>query len=108
MDTLDVNSTPQDTSGFIAVRFICLKKYGARKISDGEPGENLRGSRLAMRYKPMLPPQGKANPRITSSDVSESHTTIADQVHDAAPYVARETIAPFYNTYYTGPSLYQK
>jgi argininosuccinate synthase len=37
MDTLDMNWTPQDTSGFIAIQGIRLEKYGARKIKDGEP-----------------------------------------------------------------------
>ncbi|KAK7425856.1 hypothetical protein QQZ08_007706 [Neonectria magnoliae] len=37
MDTLDMNWTPQDTSGFIAIQSIRLEKYGARKIKDGEP-----------------------------------------------------------------------
>ncbi|RGP76791.1 argininosuccinate synthase [Fusarium longipes] len=37
MDTLDMNWTPQDTSGFIAIQAIRLEKYGARKIKDGEP-----------------------------------------------------------------------
>jgi argininosuccinate synthase len=37
MDTLDMNWTPQDTTGFIAIQGIRLEKYGARKIKDGEP-----------------------------------------------------------------------
>ncbi|KAI0532292.1 arginosuccinate synthetase [Xylaria digitata] len=37
MDTLDMNWTPQDTSGFIAIQSIRIEKYGARKIKDGEP-----------------------------------------------------------------------
>ncbi|KAJ4170088.1 hypothetical protein NW754_006229 [Fusarium falciforme] len=37
MDTLDMNWTPQDTTGFIAIQAIRLEKYGARKIKDGEP-----------------------------------------------------------------------
>ncbi|KAK3179801.1 hypothetical protein K4F52_008797 [Lecanicillium sp. MT-2017a] len=37
MDTLDMNWTPQDTTGFIAIQSIRLEKYGARKIKDGEP-----------------------------------------------------------------------
>ncbi|KAM0250614.1 hypothetical protein ACHAP5_002144 [Fusarium lateritium] len=37
MDTLDMNWTPQDTSGFIAIQGIRLEKYGQRKIQDGEP-----------------------------------------------------------------------
>lgn len=37
MDTLNMNWTPQDTSGFIAIQAIRLEKYGARKIKDGEP-----------------------------------------------------------------------
>ncbi|KAI0870613.1 arginosuccinate synthetase [Hypoxylon argillaceum] len=37
MDTLDMNWTPQDTSGFIAIQGIRVEKYGARKIKDGEP-----------------------------------------------------------------------
>ncbi|KEZ46429.1 hypothetical protein SAPIO_CDS0754 [Scedosporium apiospermum] len=37
MDTLDMNWTPQDASGFISIQSIRLEKYGARKIKDGEP-----------------------------------------------------------------------
>jgi argininosuccinate synthase len=37
MDTLDMNWTPQDTTGFIAIQGIRIEKYGARKIKDGEP-----------------------------------------------------------------------
>ncbi|PNP48424.1 hypothetical protein TGAMA5MH_00462 [Trichoderma gamsii] len=37
MDTLDMNCTPQDTPGFIAIQSIRIEKYGARKIKDGEP-----------------------------------------------------------------------
>lgn len=37
MDTLDMDWTPQDTTGFIAIQAIRLEKYGARKIKDGEP-----------------------------------------------------------------------
>ncbi|UPK89676.1 hypothetical protein LCI18_000611 [Fusarium solani-melongenae] len=37
MDALDMNWTPQDTTGFIAIQAIRLEKYGARKIKDGEP-----------------------------------------------------------------------
>ncbi|KAH8906880.1 hypothetical protein BR93DRAFT_968441 [Coniochaeta sp. PMI_546] len=37
MDTLDMNWTPQDTTGFIAIQGIRIQKYGERKIKDGEP-----------------------------------------------------------------------
>ncbi|KAK7415207.1 hypothetical protein QQX98_006054 [Neonectria punicea] len=37
MDTLGMNWTPQDTSGFVAIQSIRLEMYGARKIKDGEP-----------------------------------------------------------------------
>ncbi|TGJ84451.1 hypothetical protein E0Z10_g4329 [Xylaria hypoxylon] len=37
MDTLDMNWTPQDTTGFIAIQGIRVQKYGERKIKDGEP-----------------------------------------------------------------------
>ncbi|EHK18551.1 uncharacterized protein TRIVIDRAFT_78160 [Trichoderma virens Gv29-8] len=36
MDTLE-GFSPEDTSGFIAIQAIRLKKYGAQKIIDGEP-----------------------------------------------------------------------
>ncbi|RYP53983.1 hypothetical protein DL768_001133 [Monosporascus sp. mg162] len=37
MDTLDMNWTPQDTTGFIAIQGIRIQKYGERKIKDSEP-----------------------------------------------------------------------
>ena len=36
MDSLE-GFSPMDTSGFIAIQAIRLKKYGLQKIKDGEP-----------------------------------------------------------------------
>lgn len=37
MDSLDMDWTVQDTTGFIAIQGIRVQKYGERKIKDGEP-----------------------------------------------------------------------